>query len=56
MFYNSYFDNSSCFSYMFKYIKKWKMELIEHNQSPDYVRLILISTFDLFRLGLVRLV
>ena len=25
-----------------------KLELIEHNQFPDYVRLILISTFDTF--------
>jgi hypothetical protein len=39
------------FRYMFYYIKKLKLELIEHNQGPDYVRLILSLTFDFFRLG-----
>ncbi len=41
------FDNSRMgrFSYMFQYIKKSKLELIEHNLGSDYVRLIPISTF-----------
>ena len=51
------FDNSrmGCFWYMFKCIKKLKLELIEHNLGTGCVRLILISTFDFFRLGKVRL-
>jgi hypothetical protein len=33
------------FWYMFKYIKKLKLELIKHNLGTGYVRLIPISTF-----------
>ncbi len=55
MFDNSYFNNllilfdnsrMGCFRYMFYDIKKSKLELIQHNQGPNYVGLILISTFE----------